>query len=160
GLTRLPASYFDVLEALGARRDVHLFLLHPSPALWDRMQPEVRPASRGLLRREDPTAAMPKNPLLASWGRDAREMQLVLGGALARAATTTQEPSGPRTLLQQIQDDVRSDRLPAGDPEHDGATDLRPLLAVGDDSIRIHSCHGRSRQVEVLRDAILHELEA
>ena len=43
GLTRLPASYLDVLEAIGARRDVHLFLLHPSPALWERLAPEVGP---------------------------------------------------------------------------------------------------------------------
>ncbi len=30
GLTRLPASYLDVLAALAAHRQVHLFLLHPS----------------------------------------------------------------------------------------------------------------------------------
>ena len=34
----------------------------------------------------------------------------------------------------------------------------RPLLAADDDSIRVHSCHGRGRQVEVLRDAVLHLL--
>jgi exodeoxyribonuclease V gamma subunit len=33
-------------------------------------------------------------------------------------------------------------------------------LDDGDDSLRIHSCHGRSRQVEVVRDAILHLLAA
>ena len=44
-------------------------------------------------------------------------------------------------------------------PERGGDGDARPLLAGGDDSIRVHSCHGRSRQVEVLRDAILHLLE-
>ena len=43
GLTRLPASYLDVLEAMGAGRDVHLFLLHPSPALWERLETEVGP---------------------------------------------------------------------------------------------------------------------
>jgi exodeoxyribonuclease V gamma subunit len=162
GLTRLPASHLDVLRALGEKRGVHLFLLHPSPALWDRLEPKVGPTSRLMLRREDPTATMPNNPLLASWGRDAREMQLVLG-VLREAAPheeTMPEASGPRTLLQQVQDDVRADRLPSGDGRADGASDPRPFLATGDDSIRIHSCHGRSRQVEVLRDAILHELEA
>jgi exodeoxyribonuclease V gamma subunit len=34
GLTRLPAGHLNVLRALAAHRDVHLFLLHPSPALW------------------------------------------------------------------------------------------------------------------------------
>jgi exodeoxyribonuclease V gamma subunit len=160
GLTRLPASYLDVLEALGARRDVHLFLLHPSPALWDRLQSEVGPASRLLFRREDPTAAMPNNPLLASWGRDAREMQLVLGGAVSYGRDPEEVGSGPRTLLHQIQEDVRADRQPSGDGGFGAEADPRPLLAEGDDSICIHACHGRSRQVEVVRDAILHELDA
>ena len=31
GLTRLPAGHLQVLRALATRRDVHLFLLHPSP---------------------------------------------------------------------------------------------------------------------------------
>ena len=51
GLTRLPASYLDVLEAMGAKRDVHLFLLHPSPVLWQRMAPLVDSSSRHVLRR-------------------------------------------------------------------------------------------------------------
>ena len=160
GLTRLPASYLDVLEALGAGRDVHLFLLHPSPALWDRLASAVGPTSRHLLRTEDRTASMVDNPLLASWGRDAREMQLVLGGAVAHGGRTLEETTGPRSLLQQIQSDVQTDRLPTGERALGATDDLRPLLAADDDSIRVHSCHGRSRQVEVLRDAILHELEA
>ena len=36
GLTRLPAGHLQVLQALAASRDVHLMLLHPSPALWDK----------------------------------------------------------------------------------------------------------------------------
>ncbi len=159
GLTRLPASYLDVLEAMGTRRDVHLFLLHPSPALWDRLAGQVSSSSRYMLRGDDPTASEPRNPLLASWGRDAREMQLVLGGAVAH--TEQAEPplvEGQRTLLELIQDDIRADRAPLGSP---GSSDDegRPLLAPDDDSIRIHSCHGRGRQVEVLRDAILHLLD-
>ena len=34
GLTRLPASYLDVLEALAVHRNVHVLALHPSPASW------------------------------------------------------------------------------------------------------------------------------
>ncbi len=158
GLTRLPASYLDVLEAIGAGRDVHLFLLHPSPALWERLEPVVGPRSRHLLRSEDPTAGAARHPLLQSWGRDAREMQLVLGSAVPHGEgyTETARPEAP-TLLQQLQDDIRADRLPAGSAG--GDVDRRPLLDSDDDSIRVHSCHGRGRQVEVLRDAILHLLE-
>lgn len=156
GLTRLPASYLQVLEAIGKRCEVHLFLLHPSPVLWSRLQDHVDTGSRHLLRREDPTAALPYNPLLASWGRDAREMQLVLGGARTVDSSSPEPAPAEPTLLRRIQDDIRADRSPGtGDDATDGD---RPLLDEGDDSIRIHSCHGRSRQVEVLRDAILHLL--
>jgi exodeoxyribonuclease V gamma subunit len=158
GLTRLPASYLDVLEAVGAGRDVHLFLLHPSPALWEKLEPVVGPTSRHLLRSEDPTAGSARHPLLQSWGRDAREMQLVLGSAVPHGEGYTESSrSETPTLLQQLQDDIRADRLPAGSAG--GDVDRRPLLAPDDDSIRVHSCHGRGRQVEVLRDAILHLLE-
>jgi exodeoxyribonuclease V gamma subunit len=161
GLTRLPASYLQVLEAIGARCDVHLFLLHPSAVLWDRLIDRVDTGSRQLLRREDPTAGTPQNPLLGSWGRDAREMQLVLGGAVTVESSPAVPVAGPRTLLQRIQADIRADRAPgAGDNDGDtaGDADSLPLLESGDDSIRVHSCHGRSRQVEVLRDAVLHLL--
>jgi exodeoxyribonuclease V gamma subunit len=162
GLTRLPASYLEVLEAIGKARQVHLFLMHPSPVLWERMAASIGPASRSVPRREDQTVGIPRNPLLASWGRDAREMQLVLGGSGSSEADAESGPepeSGPgpgdRTLLQQIQEDIRTDRTPGGP----GDADERPLLRSSDDSIRVHSCHGRGRQVEVLRDAVLHLLE-
>ena len=158
GLTRLPASYLDVLEAMAECRAVHLFLLHPSPALWSVWNPRSVPRRAHVLRRDDPTAATPRNPLLASWGRDAREMQLVLAGAVPDGQEPDPvSPGGPRTLLQLIQDDVRADRAPGG---AGGTEDEdRPFLDGDDASVRVHSCHGRGRQVEVLRDAVLHLLE-
>ncbi len=96
GLTRLPASYLDVLDAVAVDREVHLFLLHPSPELWRRLETHVGPESRHLPRREDRTAAEARNPLLASWGRDAREMQLVLGGARTHAdELVSEQRDGP-----------------------------------------------------------------
>src|SRR5439155_25589331 len=61
------------------------------------------------------------------------------------------------TLLARIQADIRENRAPAGPPVP-GAPDRRALLDPGDDSVRVHACHGRARQVEVMRDAILHLL--
>src|SRR4051794_13704027 len=142
GLTRLPAGHLDVLRALAAGRDVHVFLLHPSPALWEKIgsrPPVVR-------RADDDTAALAENRLLASWGQDAREMQLVLG---THEHVDHHHPVQVRadTLLARVQADVRADRRPQPRP-----------IEPGDRSIQIHSCHGRARQVEVLRDAILHLL--
>ena len=142
GLTRLPAGHLAVLRALAAGRDVHLFLLHPSPALWNKIgdrPPVVR-------RADDDTAALADNRLLASWGQDAREMQLVLG---THEHVAHHHPIAARddTLLARVQADIRADRRP--EPH---------VPDPADRSIQIHSCHGRARQVEVLRDAILHLL--
>ena len=52
GLTRLPAGRLAVLRALAAQRDVHLFLLHPSPVLWEEIA-AVRPAIVRRARRRD-----------------------------------------------------------------------------------------------------------
>jgi exodeoxyribonuclease V gamma subunit len=145
GLTRLPAGRLEVLRALAAERDVHLFLLHPSPALWERIAASIdAPVVR---RRTDPTTRVARNELLASWGHDAREMQLVVGAG----AREHHHPAGhpTTTLLGRLQEGVRADRPAAG---------VRLALPADDRSVQVHSCHGRARQVEVLRDAILHLL--
>jgi exodeoxyribonuclease V gamma subunit len=135
GLTRLPAGRLRILEAIAAHRDVHLFLLHPSPAQWERLKDHPP-----VVRRED-VAKRATNPLLASWGHDSRELQLVLGSGHEDHLHPVEHRED--TLLARVQHDVRADR--------------RETHAA-DASIQVHSCHGRARQVEVLRDAILHLL--
>jgi exodeoxyribonuclease V gamma subunit len=157
GLTRVPAGHLEIMRALAAGRDLHLFLLHPSPALWEKVTHGA--AGAPVLRREaDRTVALADNRLLASWGRDSREMQLVLtAGTPERSDTHHPSPLAPDTLLGRIQRDVRMDHGAPGAPLP-GAADVRPMLHPDDRSVEIHSCHGRARQVEVIRDAILHAL--
>ncbi len=167
---------------------MHLFLLHPSPALWAAIA-ERSPAPEGgsplpegrspvpegrspvleggspmpergagpLRRADDPTAAQPASPLLASWGRDAREMQLVLASHEEQADAVHPAPPAAGGLLGRLQDDVREDRAAPGVPQA-GELDSRLILDPGDRSVQVHACHGRARQVEVVRDAILHAL--
>ncbi len=162
GLTRLPASHLPVLEAIARNRDVHLFLLHPSGKLWDAVEAEAEDLfTYPVTRSHDPTASRAVNPLLRSWGRDSREMHLLLRsrGVTDGEHRPVPEPSGPhRTLLECLQSDVRANREPPGGPRTSTEADPRPPLDPGDDSLRVHSCHGRLRQVEVMRDAILHLL--
>ena len=157
GLTRVPAGHLQIMRALAAGRDLHLLLLHPSPALWEKVTHRAeRPA--GARRDDDRTVTLAANRLLASWGRDSREMQLVLtAGAPEMSDIHHASPSPAQTLLGRIQQDVHEDRGAPGAPLP-GAVDERPLLAPDDRSVEIHSCHGRARQVEVIRDAILHTL--
>src|SRR5262249_54341712 len=110
-------------------------------------------------RDDDETAALPRNQLLGSWGRDAREMQLVLAAAAGETFVhdhVTVEDS-PTTLLARIQSDVRADRAAPGLPLPGGSDERMPLDS-SDRSLQVHACHGHARQVEVVRDAILHLL--
>jgi len=157
GLTRLAAGEHRVLRALAAGRDVHLFLLHPSPALWRGVAESLEHRPPVVRRADDPTAALPANRLLASWGQDVRELQPVLGaGDHADHHHPVEQRTG--SLLARLQADVRADRQAPGAPLP-GRPDARPLLAAGDRSVQLHACHGHARQVEVLRDVILHLLE-
>lgn len=167
GLTRLPAGQLEVLRALADGRDVHLFLLHPSPALWSKVAGALGALGAGqgasgtppapIRRGEDPTATLPTNPLLASWGVDAREMEVNLVGGGLDADVVHPAPGAGSGLLARIQADVRADRAAPGVPLT-GRPDERLSLSPEDRSVQIHACHGRARQVEVVRDAILHTL--
>ena len=160
GLTRLPAGHLQVLSAIAQQRDVHMFLLHPSPSLWEKVADRPLDGEPVIRRADDPTAGLAANRLLASWGRDSRELQLVLTAAGAQTAVSDIHHGAlatPQTVLGRVQEAIRADRAAPGAPLPD-RRDQRPLIAPDDRSIEIHSCHGRARQVEVIRDAILHAL--
>ncbi|WP_166665944.1 MULTISPECIES: exodeoxyribonuclease V subunit gamma [Pseudonocardia] len=154
GPTRLAAEHLAVLEALSVHRDVHLWLPHPSPVMWEAVR-TGRPAEPPA-RAADGSAALVRNPLLRSLGRDVRELALRLPAA-GPGVTDTHHPAtgptGPETLLQRVQVALRDDTPPAPPAE-------RPLLDTGDRSIVLHSCHGPDRQVEVLREVLLGLLAA
>ncbi len=158
GLTRLPASQLEVLDALAARREVHLFILHPSRALWDEIAAADPPPS-ALRRADDASLDRVSNPLLASWGHDARELQLVLCGRDDATVTRHEVDHATDSLLHRLQAQISSNEAPPGPPAAD-TPERRPLLAEDDRSVQVHSCHGRERQVEVLRNAIMHLLAA
>ncbi|WP_109471120.1 exodeoxyribonuclease V subunit gamma [Ornithinimicrobium cavernae] len=151
GHTRIASSEIDVLSALAAHRDVHLWLPQASPAAWDALVGVV--ADGPVLRVDDPSVDHVQHPLLASLGRDARELQRSLAptsasdarlGALVHAAPAR----APSTLLQWLQHDLEHDHVPTVDER------AARLLAPDDDSVQVHACHGRGRQVQVLRDVL------
>jgi exodeoxyribonuclease V gamma subunit len=148
GPTRLSTAEIQVIDALAARREVHLWLPYPSSGLWEHIAEAT--ASRGMeqipARRDDPTADAPAHPLLRSLGRDAREMQLRLTAhtSVERDEHLAVEASSD-TLLSALQQDIHADRGPGGTHQ----------LADDDTSLQVHACHGRQRQVEVLREVLL-----
>jgi exodeoxyribonuclease V gamma subunit len=155
GATRLDPDHLLVLSALAEHRDVHLWLAHPSPALWDGVKAAhqskaVVDATQPIRRSDDTTEALVRHRLLAYLGRDVRELQLALtkinpNAADVHYATTTTEPT---TLLGRLQSDITANR--ASLPENS-----RPILASDDQSVQFHACHGPDRQVEVLREVLV-----
>ncbi|MEN3123408.1 exodeoxyribonuclease V subunit gamma [Janibacter sp. LM] len=84
GHTRLAVTDVELLRALARTRDVHLWLPQPSPDLWERLAPF---ADEGVVARaDDRTSDLVRHPLLASLGRDSRELVRVLGSSGSPAA--------------------------------------------------------------------------
>ncbi|MFC7404104.1 exodeoxyribonuclease V subunit gamma [Georgenia alba] len=139
GPTRLPEDQLRVLVALAEHRDVHLWLPHPSPVLWDRVAQTSATSRR---RRDQPMAA--RHPILASMARDTTELQRRLTERAAAVAHHHPAPDPPENLLGALQQRLRRD-----DPE------IAPhVLAPGDRSVQVHACYGLTRQVEVLREVL------
>jgi len=160
GVSRLDTARLQVLTALAEHRDVHLWLNHASPVLWEALRHST---SQGP-RRADVAHldGAVRNPLLASLSRDVRELQLQLRlAAVAPGHGDTHHEAAPRarTLLGRLQDDLLHDRW--HDRWHDRSPDrsadhaARHVLDPTDRSVQVHACHGRARQVEVLREVVL-----
>ena len=143
GLTRLVTTELEVLAAVARSRDVHLFLLHPSPVRWDRLARRARRAAR----RTRCSRRGARTPRACSWPSP------------GRARRERHHPAAPPgdTLLHRLQADVIGDVRPPGAPLA-GGSDRRLHLDPADRSVQVHACFGRARQVEVLRDAVLHLL--
>ncbi|MBF4762271.1 exodeoxyribonuclease V subunit gamma [Nocardioides islandensis] len=146
GHTRLPATEVELLGALGEHRDVHLYLPQASPALWDDLA-----GLGGVVARDaDESATHVGHPLLASLGRDARELRRSLDGAgFPSGDAVVPRESEPRTLLGLLQHDLRANHAPAVDERAGRHHD------PDDRSLQVHACHGPSRQVDVLREVLV-----
>ncbi|MBV9831602.1 MAG: exodeoxyribonuclease V subunit gamma, partial [Marmoricola sp.] len=138
GHTRIPVTEVELLSALGEHREVHLWLPHASAALWEALADR-----RGaVVRAGDDSHDRVGHPLLASLGRDLRELQRTLQSVPTTSAATS-VPAYPDTLLGHLQSDLAANVI-----------GTRPFRA-GDRSVQVHACHGPARQVEVLREVLL-----
>lgn len=128
GLSTLPPLFLHILARLAHRVEVDLYALNATV-------PEKRKG---------------RNPLLVSSGVIEREFSGLLAAAAEQARTTISlarrfvAPTG-EGLLHQLQrewlDDDASEHL---------------SYRSNDGSIAFHSCHGPTREVEVLHDQLLH----
>jgi exodeoxyribonuclease V gamma subunit len=144
-LSTLAPAWLDGLAHIAAARDVEFYLLCPADGHFAD--------DRG------------GHPLLASWGRVARDLQTLIGALpegvvqsgtdLFLDATIAPDGAPRRTALRTLQEDIRRATRP-GDRD-DFAT---RVFDPSDTTIQLHDCHAAVRQVEVLRDALLALLDA
>lgn len=139
GLNTMPPLFMEFLQGLARHTDVHFFLLNPAQAFW---------ADLVTRKRADLEEFENGHPLLASLGQQGREFQQMLLDHSFNMELDSFEECQADSLsnLQQLQNDILHN-----------LTSVTP--AVNDHTISIHSCHSRMREVEVLKDQVLHVLE-
>ncbi len=136
GHSRFSRTDLALVQAIAAHREVHLWVGHPSDALWQ----DLGDLSGVVPRDQDDSHLRAGHPLLAGMGRDLREFQRLLGPVEGDWAPADH----PDTLLGRLQSDLAANALPGA-----------PRSRRPDTSISVHACHGPGRQVEVLREVIV-----
>jgi len=147
-LSFLPKLYFNFLSGVAEQVPVQFYLLSPCEVFWSDT---LSPRQRSLLTRHIELEQYLKecNPLLANFGRVGREMAKQIEESYAIANEEYAEI--PRnSILDCIQDDML--RL-------ENAATKQKTAFTGDSSIQVHSAPTLMREVEVLRDRLLHLLD-
>lgn len=157
GIDTLPTIYLSIMGELAQILPVHFHLFSPAEGYFGdiRSQAEAHRALARLPADQDEADLFLEvgHPLLASMGAMARDFQEVLEGSVAyvEAGEHYTAHAAPRTMLAVLQNDILQlqHRAPTGG-------NAAPQLLAGEDgSIRIHACHSRLREVEVLQDQLL-----
>ncbi|MFI3158023.1 MAG: exodeoxyribonuclease V subunit gamma [Methylococcaceae bacterium] len=138
GLNTMPPLFLSYLAGLSKHCQLHLFLLNPAQEFWADLA-----SKRQRTNDEDFSG----HPLLSTLGQQGREFQeMLLEQAQFDFEPESFEPNEALNNLQRLQNDILTNR---------------PGQALQrDNSISIHACHSRMREVEVLKNQLLQALES
>jgi len=163
GVSHLPPDVLAALQVYSLHTQVHLYFPDPCREYWS----DLRSRRFQLAQKGDPEALYYEigHPLLVALGRIAQDFCITLDECDAieqRDPLDEAEPLADETsLLAQLQSSIRCLQ-----PELVGAhvreqvehgAKLREILPAlrGDGSLRVHVCHTRLRELEVLKNALL-----
>ena len=160
GLNALPKTLLLALQALSQVLEVDLYVVGPSDTYWadirrgDALRQQFQYDHDGYSQAfsdQFETA----HPLLLSLGRSARDFQHLLLEQLEQGLEDLTQPDAfihtePKSdrLLHRLQADLQKVVLSASPHP----------LSPSDNSFQVHACHGAARQVEVLKESLLHLL--
>ena len=166
GVSHLAPSEIQVLRAYAERALVALYIPDPCLEYWGGLQistdtdwltyrteeqQQLEDAGEGEFWREL------RHPLLARWGRLGQHFFSQLAEGPVRDDSRHWQDKAlvqPETRLERLQESIRKltpDLMQAG-------SDTQAELQ--DASLRVHACHTRQRELEVLRDALLDALDS
>ncbi len=169
GLSGLAAPWLRGLAWVGQARPVCLYLLEPTDQYWSDLTKHISDPSPLVSSDTDPLQRLTSatqvflaagHPLLHAWGQLGRARQILLqdlpDDLESDRTNLFVRPIGEHpTVLRQLQDDI----LFAVHPSlREGFAER--VLPPNDTSVQVHACHGATRQVEVLRTALLALLDA
>ena len=145
-LPSMAPLHVGLLQHLGQRLDVHVYVLNPCREYWFELV-AARQLSHLAARGRDQGHEV-SHRLLAAWGRQTQSHidTLVDRGGDAALDDAHFEPLPGASLLAQWHNSVLD------------LIDLAPgavTLADGDRSIELHVCHSLTRELEVLHDHLL-----
>lgn len=180
GISALPPTYMQALQALGRHIDVHLLFTNPCRYYWGDIRDyaflatlQHRKRSHYLAQSEHQLFRRPQdasalfnddgeqqigNPLLASWGKLGRDNLFLLAQLDGAREVDAFVDPGNDTLLAALQQDILEleDHSVVGISREtlENSRAKRTLHPL-DRSLSVQVCHSPQREVEVLHDRLL-----
>jgi exodeoxyribonuclease V gamma subunit len=169
GVSHLPPAVLQALRLLARTRLVAIYMPDPCVQHWAglRNQREVLTqfSNLGVDAEAERAYLDLGHPLLASLGRMGQHFGLVLNEGEDGVRSDTRhwadrapQADDPQHLLGRVQDSIRQLKPSLVDPSTTLDADAARNSLLHDPSLRVHACHTRLREVEVLRDALLSAL--
>ncbi len=152
GLTTMPPLLLDFLHALARHTQVHLYLMQPCQHYWGDIRSGKQMRIERLQAEQLEQIGDISHPLLSLLGQQGREFQqMILERGELDWEFDSFEPFGDTTesqvsALTRLQNSL-----------FDG--ECTQKIHVEDDSIQLMSCHSPMRELEVLKDALLKQLD-
>jgi exodeoxyribonuclease V gamma subunit len=145
GISSLSPAYVDILGALGTQTSVRVYVLNPSQEKWDHIADERLRVRTDLVYSAELMHIDVPHVLLGSLGKQGRDFIRFVVESEGEGTGTARhfEDPGQDTLLHALQSGILH------------LSEEPVAVKEGDDSIQIHSCHTRMREVEVLHDRVL-----
>lgn len=148
GISSLPQIQLNVLKKLSEYCHIHFFFTNPSESYWandreDKILEKLALKENLSTEEIDQLLIEQGNPLLAIWGKQGKEFLGLLTENELQEIDYYQ-PFETETLLDQIKNAILYSEYQSNFN-----------LVEKDNSIQIHACHSKMREVEVLHNQLL-----